>query len=210
MSSPTDRKRLGELLHQRLLSGSDLTVTSEIAEEFLPALTRRLAKEFHQLPDPHLITTAVNDALLNLFDHPAQFDPARSSLFTYLRLRARTYLLNSLSRRKSSPAQDKVVELDDAGTVYEVEAHETDAETSLISREFQAGVIAKLRRVFTDPADLRVIALMVEGVRETQAYAEALGVADRPAEEQKKLVKQAKDRINKIFERKFRRKGRRG
>ena len=208
MSSQFDLKELGERLHQRLLSGSDLTATSEIAEAFLPAIVRSLAKGYPRLPDPHLIHTAADDALINLFEHPARFDPARGDLFAYLRIRARSYLLNSLDQQKGS--QNKVVELDEARTVYEMEAHdETDAETALISREFQAGVMRQLRQVFTDPADLRVVALLIEGVRETQAFAEVLGVADRPIEEQKRLVKQAKDRVNKILERKIRRKGRR-
>ena len=85
----------------------------------------------------------------------------------------------------------------------------TFAVSGLASGLDTAGIIEKLGRVFTDPVDLRVVALMVEGVRETSAYAEALGVADRPEDEQKKPVKQAKDRINKIFERKFRGKERR-
>jgi hypothetical protein len=204
MASQDDRNRLGELLRQRLLSGSDLTVTSEIAEAFQLPLIKTLNSIFTNLPDPHLVTTAVNDALLDFFEHPTRFDPSRASLFTYLRWRAASYLRNSLSGRQYSLPKDKVVELDDPRAVYKLESREVDAETSLISREFQAGVIEKLRRIFTDPVDLRVVALMIEGVRETSAYAEALGVADRPLDEQKRFVKQVKDRINKIFERKFR------
>jgi len=208
MSSPEDRKLLGEHFHRRLLSGSDLTVSSEAAEEYLPALVRRLKRNFPMLPDPHLVETAANDALLDLIDHPERFEPSRSSLFTYLYWRARSYLLNSLGRGKGSPAQEKVVELDDPEAVYKLEAQEADAETLLISREYQAGIIEKLRRVFTDPGDLRVVVLRIEWVRETSAYAEALGVANRPEDEQKKLVKKAKDRIEKILERRFRNKER--
>jgi DNA-directed RNA polymerase specialized sigma24 family protein len=205
MPSPNDLKQLGELLHQRLLSSSDLTVTSEIAEKFLPPLVRSLTREFQELSDRHLIDTAAEEALLNLFTHPERFNPARASLLTYLHIRARSYIRNRLGGRGGPTAENKVVELDVAKAVYETGA---DAEAALISREFQGNVIGQLREVFTDPTDLRVIALMVEGVRETRDFAEALGVADRPADEQQRLVKQAKDRINKTLERKFRRRGR--
>ncbi|HYG82141.1 MAG TPA: hypothetical protein VD861_17205, partial [Pyrinomonadaceae bacterium] len=119
-------------------------------------------------------------------------------------IRAGSYLLNSLRREKGE--ENKVVELDDVRAVYNAG---DDAETALISREFQAGVIGRLRRVFTNPMDLRVLALMIEGERETEAFAETLGVTERPPEEQRKLVKQVKDRINKTLDRKFGRKKKR-
>lgn len=203
MSSPNDRKQLGELLHQRLLSGEP-TATAEIAEAFLQPLVKGLRKRFSRVNDDHLIQVAADDALVHLFEHPTKFEPARGELFTYLRLRAGGYLLNSLRRDRGE--ENKVVELDDMRAVYDVG---DDAEAALISREFQAGVISRLRQVFTDPTDLRVLELMIEGERETEAFAEALEVTDRPLEEQRKLVKQAKDRINKTLDRKFGRKKRR-
>lgn len=204
MSSPLDRKRLGEFLHQRLLSGTDPKVTEEIAEIFFPPLIKSLAGEFARLQDADLIDSAAADALLHLFDHPERFDPARADLLTYLRVRARSRLLDSLRQQKR--AKNKTVELGDATTVFKVTGRgESDTEAEIASREFQAGVMEQLRRVFTDPYDLSVVALMIEGVRETEAFAEALNIADRPADEQQRLVKQAKDRINKILDRKFKR-----
>jgi RNA polymerase sigma-70 factor, ECF subfamily len=203
MSSPVDRKQLGDLLHQRLLSG-DPTATAKIFEAFFPPLVDSLRKRFSRVNDDHLIQSAAGDAMRALFLHPTKFDPARGELFTYLLLRARGYLLNSLRREKGEG--NKVVELDGAGAVNDVGS---DPEAALISREFQEGVISRLLRVFTDPADLRVLALMIEGERETEAFADALGVADRPPEERRKLVKQVKDRIIKTLERKFGRKKRR-
>lgn len=203
MPSPTDRKRLGELLHQRLLSG-DPMATAEIAEAFLQPLVKSLRKIFPRVNDDHLIQAAVDDSLIYLFKHPAKFDSARGELFIYLLLRAHGYVLNSLRHEKNE--ENKVVELDDMRAVYNVG---DDVEAALISREFQEGVISRLREVFTDPTDLRVLELMIEGERETEAFAEALGVTDRPPEEQRKLVKQTKDRINKTLDRKFGRKKRR-
>lgn len=208
MSSPSDRKRIGELLHQRLLSETDLTVTEEIAENFFLPLVQSLAREFPRLQDPSLIDAAAGDAILHLFDHPERFDPSRADLFTYLRVRARSQLLNRLRQEKNSV--NKVVELRGAGAVFNVTGEpEFDVEADFAGREFQAGIIEQLRQVFIDPTDLGVLALMVEGERETKAFAQVLNITKLPADEQQRLVKKAKDRINKILDRKFRHRGKR-
>jgi tRNA C32,U32 (ribose-2'-O)-methylase TrmJ len=55
--------------------------------------------------------------------------------------------------------------------------------------------------------EARVFRLMREGVRDTAAYARALGIADRPRNEQKATVKQIKDRLLKRFKRSLREAG---
>jgi len=47
----------------------------------------------------------------------------------------------------------------------------------------------------------RVLALMIDDVRETSAYAEVLGITDLPVAEQRKHVKQVKDRLKKRLQR---------
>lgn len=206
MSSHANLKETGERLHQRLLAGS-LTASSEIAEIFLRPLIKSLAREFKQLRDPHLIDSAAADAFVNYFEHPEKYDSARSSLFRYLLIRAKTYLLNSLGQQTSTK---KVVELEEAETVYQVEdQNEPDAESTLVSRAVQTEIMQQVHKYITDPVDLRIVALMIEGVRDTTKYAEVLGISDRPLTEQRKTVKQHKDRIKKIIERKIRRRGRR-
>ncbi len=209
MPSQINRKHHWQRLHQRLLSGSSSTITSEIAAEFLQLVAKSLTRAFPYVSDPHLIETAVEDALLFYFDHPAQFDLARSSLFTYLRMRAKGYLLNSLGREKSSQDREKVVELAGSETVYELEAQdERDAEDALIERESDTEIMQKLGEIVTDPTDFRVLTLMLEGVRETSAFAAVLGLTDRSLAEQAKLVKQCKDRLKKAVQRKMTIKGR--
>lgn len=69
-------KKEGDEFHSRLLEG-DITVTAEIANAYLVALVEILSKKFPQLDNPHLIPTAVEDALLNYFDRPEQFNPQK-------------------------------------------------------------------------------------------------------------------------------------
>lgn len=205
MPSTTDLKQLGERLHQRLLAGSSLTVTNEIAENFLRPVARSLGREFSQISDHHLIDSAAEDSLVYYFDHPAQYDPSRSSLFTFLRLRAKGFMLNSLGRQKNLAVAEKVVELDSTDIVYEVEAPDESAETAFIERESESKIVGQLREIITDPTDFQVVMLMLDGVRNTRAFAEVLGVADLSEAEQAILVKRAKDRLKKTVQRKFQR-----
>lgn len=122
MSSQMKLGQLGEQLHQRLLTGSSIIVTSEIAELFLQQIINSLAGEFNTIGDPHLIDTAAEDALMYYFDHTMKFDPVRASLFTYLRVLARSRLLNSLGKQKDSEGRKKFVEVGDIDTVNRVEA----------------------------------------------------------------------------------------
>ena len=207
MSSHTiNLKHEGERLHQRLLDGSR-TATSEIAEMFFQPLIKSLRIEFKQLKEPHLIDMVVADAFINYFKHPEKFEPSRSSLFTYLRIRARTYLLNSLGQQAFAK---KVVELDEAETVHQTrDEGAPDPEAAIVSHTFQAEIMQQVQKYITDPIDLRLVGLLTKGVRDTNEYAEVLGITDRPFAEQKKTVKRHKDRINKIIERKVRPKVRR-
>jgi hypothetical protein len=204
MSSEVNLKQLGEQLHQRLLAGSSLTVTSEIAEIFLQPIINSLAGEFKGIADPHLIVMAADDALIYYFDHSRKFDPARGTLFTYLRVLAKGRLLNSLGEQKDSEGRKKVVEVGDAEAVNIVAAQgEPDAEAVLISLDVREKIMQQVERFITDPMDLRVAGLMVMGIRDTSEYAAVMGIVDRPVIEQRKLVKRAKDRVKKIFERKI-------
>jgi len=187
-----------------LLAGSSLTVTSEIAELFLLRIIRSLAVEFKDIGDPHLVDMATADALMYYFDHATKFDPSRGDLFTYLRLLARSRLLNSLSAQKNSEARKKVVEVDDIEPVNRVAAQiEPDAESALISLDIQTQVMQQVDKCITDPMDLGIAALMIANVRDTSEFARIMGIIDIPVADQRKLVKRAKDRIKKIFERKI-------
>ncbi|MBI1763824.1 MAG: hypothetical protein HYR56_20560 [Acidobacteria bacterium] len=198
MSDQADFKELGERLHQRLRDGRDSRVSAEIAERFLPPLAQLLRRHFARLPDPQLIESAAIDALLHYFAHPEKFDPAKGSLLGYLRLDATRDLLNLLARQK------KVVELQQPLPEYDVlDKAASDPETQLLA---QATPLVRLvRACVTDPVDRELLELMTDGVRETAAYAAVLGIANRPARAQEKLVKRHKDRLKKMLRRAWQR-----
>ena len=98
MDADASHRELGLHLHQQLLAG-DPTATARIAEAFLPYVEQRLRRQFPPLDDPHMIQTAMVDALQNYFQRPAQFDPDQvKSASSYLYMSARGDLLNALKR----------------------------------------------------------------------------------------------------------------
>jgi hypothetical protein len=59
-----------------------------------------------------------------------------------------------------------------------------------------------LMNLLQDPKDRQILALRLEGERRTAVFAEILGVSHLPMEVQRREVKRAKDRIDKILRRK--------
>jgi DNA-directed RNA polymerase specialized sigma24 family protein len=204
MSPPTKLRQLGDDLHARLLGGTSLTVTNEIAEIFMTPVANSLRKEFHTLADHHLIDTAVEDALIAYFANPSRFDPGRAGLLTYLRWIAKSRLLNLLAKEKNLSSPEKVVELEEAKPVYEMTGCDPDdPEDALARRESDDVTWRKLCEILIDPIDLELVKLMMEGVRETDRYAALLGLSSLSVEERAGQVKRHKDRLKKAIQRKY-------
>jgi hypothetical protein len=192
----------GERLHRELLEG-DALAFSKIADLFLPSLVAVLSRKFHNLSDPHLVNHAVADALLSYLAAPQKFDPARGKLFTYLWVAAQSDLLNHIEaerKHSSRKANEKVVELRPVHAVNETKG-EQDPETELMLAEQASLIQMKINNIISDVSDRKMVALMLDGIRETAPYAEILGVGDKPSSEQKALVKRAKDRIKIALQR---------
>jgi hypothetical protein len=51
--------------------------------------------------------------------------------------------------------------------------------------------------VTPDPVDQQLIDLMIKGERRTEAFAKVLGIVDMEVIQQRKIVKQRKDRLKK-------------
>ena len=65
-----------------------------------------------------------------------------------------------------------------------------------------AAVTETIRNLFPSEQDQKLAILVVEGVRATSSFAEVLGIADRPIDQQREIVKKQKDRIKKVLQRK--------
>jgi RNA polymerase sigma-70 factor (ECF subfamily) len=62
--------------------------------------------------------------------------------------------------------------------------------------------MAEMLRALQDPVDRKVLELRMMGERRTQRFAEVMGISDLPPSEQRQKVKRAKDRIEKLLQRK--------
>jgi RNA polymerase sigma factor (sigma-70 family) len=201
----------GEDLHRDLLGG-DVLASSKIAELFFPLLETALNRKYRNLSDPHLVGQAVSDALLNYLTTPQKFDPTRGTLFTYLWIAAQSDLLNYMQaerRRTNRKADEKLVELPPARAVNEKEEQQ-DPETELLLAEEASRVQLAINEIISDKTDRKIIELMLDGVRDTAAFAEILLLRDKPLEEQASLVKRTKDRIKIALRRGLHAKGSKG
>jgi DNA-directed RNA polymerase specialized sigma24 family protein len=191
----------GTELHRRLAAG-DATAPAEIAELFLPELVRDLRGRYRNLHDPDVVDLAVEDAVLSYLRRPGQFDPARSTLWRYLRMSARGDLLNLLAQSKAILATQsgpEVIELDSADTEYEIEDGSLAVEDQVSMN--LSPIWQTLEELFDDLPDREVALLLMERVRSMAQYARALGAEAMPREEQERVVKRAKDRVRKTLQR---------
>lgn len=199
---PQTDTEAGRLLHARFLAG-DVTAFAEICELHLPILTDRLSRRYLNLDDPHLVDTAVVEALLNYQNNPERYDPLKSSLDRYLLMSANGDLLNLIKRYKNDlcllPLAE-IVELGGDGAEYTAEvADETNVEKEVEQR--LSPTWQNVCSILPDERDQEILTLMMDGIRETRVFAAVLGISDLPDDQQAKAVKQHKDRIKKMLQR---------
>jgi hypothetical protein len=165
---------------------ADPDTAGAFAELVLGPLETDLARRFRQA-DPDQVCEAAGTAVLFLVKNSTRYDPSRSPLPAFLRLVAGRDLRNlrqaEYRRRRKQIPWDAVEHDLPAGNDSEEDFTMDDYPT------FQAAV-AEL-----DEADRRAVELMRDGERDTDVFAEVFGVADRPADERKAIVKREKDRI---------------
>lgn len=186
-------------LHERLL-GDDPVAPSDFCAAFLKPLLGHLRARLGDV-DPHLLETAVHQTLVDHVKNPHRYDPVRNpDLGGYLRMAARGDARNLLRTETRRAQRHEVVELDSL-------PGNTDGEDGPALRLIRGEEEARRDRLLAaverqcDEADCRVLRLVAAGVKEHTAFAVALGIVALPIEEQRDLVKQAKDRVMKRLRR---------
>lgn len=165
----------------------DPTAEAELISLALHPLTDALSS-WYPSTDPHLVETAVADALLAFLKRHDRYDPTKSPLFNFLLLVAkrRLFTLSDAEKRHHfGRIPWESVEFDTSDQNIE-----SDDDSPTFDHPSLRGVLDSL----TGP-ERRVFELMRTGERATVVYAVALEVGDRPASEQEAEVKRVKDRI---------------
>jgi len=198
----------------------DPTALGDIAHLVYEPLTAQLRREFpeHAYPeaDIHLLLEKAADAMLEYGRVPAQANAkSGAGVLGFLVLRAKSRVQSALRRERTrreaegrfahglTPSRrtdsGKPVELRLARAEHSEQQAEGiavpgDSESFDASRESSDRRDEVLRAV-VDEQDRRLLQLMLDGVRKTEAYADVLGIAHLGINEQRKIVKQHKDRI---------------
>jgi RNA polymerase sigma-70 factor (ECF subfamily) len=183
-------------LHERLLDG-DLVASQELATAFLPAVVERLKRRFPRLEDESFIFDAAADAILSYAERPSQYDPQGLRLLSYLVMSADGDLKNTLQRHqrrthREVPMRDVELLLDARNS----EGEEVYSEEHAAAPEVKE-VGHRIREEIPDSVDQQLVDLMMQGERRTEAFARVLGITDMEVLQQRKLVKQHKDRLKK-------------
>jgi hypothetical protein len=183
-------------LHQRLLDG-DLVASQELAAAFLLVVVDRLKQRFPGLDDESLIFDAATDAILSYAERPSQYKPDGLRLLAYLVMSADGDLKNALRRHQRRAHRE--LSMSDVELLLDARNPEEDKEAypeHAVGPEVN-GVARRVREVIPDPVDQQFIDLMIQGERRTDAFAKVLGIADMEVKQQRKIVKQHKDRLKK-------------
>jgi hypothetical protein len=191
-------------IHRRLLAG-DNVAPAELVVAYLGRLVNTLRANFRQY-DETIFVDAATDALFSYIQNPTSYDPSKLKLFSYLAMAAKRDLLNAVQKkvtRKKHEIVVSAVEHERDRRNMQMEAVDPNAPDEARSVDILHGrqLAHKLRGEISDPRDWKLIELMLDGVRDTGSYSELLGATNLSKEEQRKLVKQHKDRLGKQLER---------
>jgi hypothetical protein len=186
--------------HRRLCDG-DRTASGEFAELVLNVLVEQVARRYPHT-DEQVIWDGVSEAFLDYCARPHQFDERRAVPLDRFLHRASwrnvANILRSHARRRTHE--------EEAARAHASAAVELDPVVgNLLQREESAKLQQReedLMSLLQDPTDRQILALRLQGERRTEAFAELLDVSHLPIKVQRREVKRAKDRIDKILRRK--------
>jgi hypothetical protein len=167
---------------------------------FLEPLIAALHSKYPQLPDPLLITDTVTDSLFHLIQHPERYIPEKSSLWNYLYMDALGDLHNAWEKekrrlQKEIPFDPVAHDQPDRNIHVEEQIMRRVAPEALPTGMTSEEVLARLRAEIADPQDWAVLELMAFGERSTEQFAAVLGITHYATNEQRRIVKQTKDRL---------------
>jgi RNA polymerase sigma-70 factor (ECF subfamily) len=192
-------------LHHALLGGST-TASGQLMEEYLPELDRRLRRRHPEVRDDTMIWDAATDALFGYVQAPEKYDPTKLSLPSYLIMAANGDLLNAIQKERRRTSRlvslDAVADDDPGRKRFQEPGVEDEIDLDrLVDDPARRAVLRRVLAEFTDPRDRRLLWLLVEGERRTEPYAAILGITHLDIEEQRRIVKRNKDRIDKRIKR---------
>ena len=188
-----------KLFHQRLLRREEPVAFAELAEAFYADVVRQTRVRAGSTADPALVEEAVGKAFLDYYNHLERYNPELSSLCDYLVMAAYRDF-QTVRQRENQRSKRQVLHPDMAHLADDNVATVDDVEQA-INRLYAAEVWPHVRAAFTDPIERKVLALIIEGVRDTSVYATILGISQLSEDKQTQHVNRVKNRIKKRLRR---------
>jgi DNA-directed RNA polymerase specialized sigma24 family protein len=183
-------------LHRRLCNG-DRTAPEEVARLLLPPLVQEISRQFSQT-DEHVIWDGVSDAILDYCAQPDSFDEKRNvPLDRFLRIAAWRNVANAVRGEKRRKAREEKAVHAYGEPSVELES----AVGNLLQQEKDEQHQTKLMNALQSETDQQILALRLQGERRTEAFAKILGISHMSVNDQRRAVKRAKDRIDKLLRR---------
>ncbi len=186
-------------LHRRLLDG-DRVASEEAARLLLVPLMEETRQQYPRL-DEQLIADAVVDALLDYFSEPSRAESrGQSGPRAFLRKAAWRNAANVYRSTK----RRKVREQTWMTRTHNPHVEDASALGTLIQQEESQArnrQLAELMALLPDKLDREVLRLRLQGERRVEVFAAVLGISQLSASEQRRIVKQTKDRIDKVIKR---------
>ncbi|MBX9681139.1 MAG: hypothetical protein K2X38_20470 [Gemmataceae bacterium] len=183
-------------LHRRL-AARDPVAPSQLAKHFLDPLAQHLVRAKGEADEP-MCYDAATEALFNLSERP-ETCISGVSLWNYLCMSASRDLMNL--RRKAKSKKGSAISLDSVELSsqdgkclqtpdFRIEI-ETKEEADRVRRHLLPIVLQDLAE-----AEQQALELLIDRVKETSRYAEVLGITQLSLDEQEKIVKRLKDKLN--------------
>lgn len=185
--------------HERIFQ-DDSTAFAELSEFALPHLGHFLQTQFPE-QESHQHEMVAIDTLLVYHAQPAKYNPEKLNLFAYLRMAARGDMLNAID--KQSRQNQRLHNLEDPLIQEQLPSQGILSDTGNLDEWLQthtdysrAGIIEKLSNELNNQ-DQEILLLMLDNVRNHEPYAKVLNIEHLPLPEQRKIIKQNKDRLQK-------------
>jgi RNA polymerase sigma-70 factor (ECF subfamily) len=178
-------------LHERVLAGDPVApvdVFQGLMDPLANALTRDLPCTEDEAYDSGV------DAILAYLEEPGRYDRNRGRLSTYLMDIAKKRAIDRLRSRTASAQRDERF-------TAAVELHRSNPKEKMEAEVEAHELWQQVEEAVPNERDRRVLKLILAGERSAAALAEALGLTGLSALEQRREVKQHRDRLMKILER---------
>ena len=184
------------VLHDAVLSG-DNAARVTLAELLLSAMRRRFANR-REL-DQHDIESIIGLSIASYLAAPDKYDRAGAPLLAYLYRDIDGDMRNEAAKRRRRPevpAEEEILELRAPRGNQTMEDEVLERLDPLdLPRSVVQAALAQVKELSHE--DRQILRLRGEGERSTYVYAELLGIAHLPPEQQRREVKRRKDRLDK-------------